>query len=138
MYSYYMIHDAANHYEKQLDNFDPNYIKNLFDSGLSIVGITDSGRRENIKRPEDVIETKKSIANRIPIVLPSYIDSKIEELAGVVETLVDSLPEESLTNGKTKMLMLNKLTDIRVKAKQSIEKEMMILEKAGAKIEESI
>lgn len=90
-YKMYFLHDPIGNTESQITSFDKDVIQKAMDQGMIIVGVTQDDVREVVKSAEEVIEPQIDITEGIAVVLPSYVDSKVDELANVVESLVDAL-----------------------------------------------
>ncbi len=88
-YKMFFLHDPIGNYESQITNFDKNSLQQALDQGLSIIGITQNDNREIVKSVDDVREPQVTSVNGFTVVLPSYVDTKVDELAKVVERLID-------------------------------------------------
>lgn len=134
MYIKYVLHDPIGNNEQQIINFDPEYLQKAMDSGMIIIGVDENNKRKIIKKLEEVVKPANTVISGVPVVLPSYVDSRIEELAGVIETLVDSMVEKSQIDTRISNSILNKVTDIRITAQKSLEAEEKMLANRSAKI----
>lgn len=90
-YKMYFLHDPIGNNEKQIVNFDKEAIQKAIDQGQMIIGVTQNDVREIVKSIDDVAEPQLATMESFTVVLPSYVDSKIDTLANVIEKLVDGL-----------------------------------------------
>lgn len=124
-YQNYFLHDPIGNYESQLTIFDQNEIQKAMDQGLIVIGVKQDGTREIIKSVSDVVQPEFVVMKGVPMVLPSYVDTRIDELAKIVDNLVDSL--SSQISAKTVTLIKNQLNVVHTKAKKTIEEESIML-----------
>lgn len=88
-YKMYLLHDPIGNYEGQITDFNKESLQEAINQGLTIIGITQNDSREIIKDVNDVVEPQMAIVNGLTVVLPSYVDSKVDNLANIVEQLLD-------------------------------------------------
>lgn len=90
-YKMYFLHDPIANSESQITRFNQKELQKAFDEGYIIIGITQDDKREVIKSVVDVVEPQIATMEGITLVLPSYVDSKVDNLATLFEELINKL-----------------------------------------------
>lgn len=125
-YKNYFLHDPIGNYESQLTNFDQDAIQQAMDQGYVIIGVTHDDTREIVRNSKDVVVPDVATFEGFSIVLPSYVDSRIDALAEVIENLVESL---STQMDEKKLLQIkNSVRVIRMDAEKVIESDRVTME----------
>lgn len=130
-YKMYFLHDPIGNNESQIINFDKETIQQALDQGQIVIGVTQNDVREVVNSIDDIKEPKLAKIESFSVVLPSYVDSKIDNLTNVVEKLVDglgpSLIKPSLLNNLKKSI-----TQIHEDTLKTIEADKKMLESSPA------
>lgn len=124
-YKMYYLHDPIGNIESAITNFDRDYLQKALDDGLIIIGVTQNDEREIIYSVDDVMAPKTAIMEGFTLVLPSYVDSKIDELAAVVEELTESL--SSQISAKALLSIRQSIDRIHEETEKTAEKEVAML-----------
>lgn len=124
-YKMYYTHDPIGNYESQLSTFDQAEIQKAMDNGFIIIGVTQEGNREIIKSASEVVQPEVFTMKGIPMVLPSYVDTRIDALAMIIDNLVEGvssqMPVKNLASIK------KQLNAIHVEATKTVEEEATML-----------
>lgn len=110
-YKMYFLHDPIGNNEQQITNFDKETIQQSIDRGMIVVGVTQDDVREIVKSIDDIVEPQIASVQGFTMVLPSYVDAKIDNLAKIIEELIDVF-------GISKLIKTSALNNI----KESIQK----------------
>lgn len=120
-YKAYYLHDPIGNIEKAITVFDKEYLQKAINEGMMIIGVTQDGLREIVRSVDDVVEPNVAVMEGFTLVLPSYVDSKVDELAGVVGELVDAISGQI---GTASLLSVRKsLQRIHLEAERVIQSE---------------
>ncbi len=128
-YAAFALHDPIANIESQITNFDDiESLKEAVNRGMIIIGIkTDNSR--HIVSVDEVKEPQISDVRGIPVVLPSYVDSKIDEVMAVIQDLTDVISAKSLIPIPNLTKIQNSIDTLRDKAQKVIADEKETLSK---------
>lgn len=123
-YVQFLLHDPIGNLESQVTNFDKEAIESAAAVGMIFIGVKSDGSRA-IVPPDEVKEPRLTAMGGFPIVLPSYVDSKIDEVMGVVQQLLlavsNTIPNEEVAT------VQKSITTLRAQAEMAIASEKELL-----------
>ena len=91
----YAIHDVIGNCETCLTNYDPDYLKQVEDSGLLIIAVYEDESRCVVKA-EDVEEPVLQV-NGITLTTPEYVDARTQATVAVFDALAAIVNPETST-----------------------------------------
>ena len=129
-YIMFMLHDPIGNIESQITDFDPEMLKSAAMAGMIFIGVKSDGGRE-IVPIEEVRQPDIGSIEGVPIVLPSYVESRIDEVMNVIQEVVsaisESIPKKQLVS------IQESISDVKSKAKNVLESEQETLKSISTK-----
>lgn len=123
-YVQFLLHDPIGNVEAQITNFNKDYLESAAAVGMIFIGVKSDGSRK-IVTPDEVKEPKIAAMGGFPIVLPSYVDAKVDEIMEIIQQLLSAVSDNIPTVKKEKIQ--NSITSLRVESQQAIESEKEML-----------
>ncbi len=128
-YAAFILHDPVANYESQITNFDDlETLKEAVNRGMLIIGVKPDNSR-HIVSVDEVKEPQILGLSEVPIVLPSYVDSKIDEVMSVIQDLTDAISAKGLIPIPSLGKIQNAISSLREKSQKVIADEKETLGK---------